>query len=194
MSLFKPAAALAAAAFSTLAFANAAEFTVRSGQNLQVPSFDTATDRFLIATDSFGFDDSLKFLNTDSNGIDDIANLIVLQDSDDDNDMNTVFNARSAARLIGAGTDVDRDGFFVYYNSALNINRLVYSSNLADGNASFQIIAAILDPTGQNAIAALPTFTDANFGQVPVPAAAVLFGGAMAGFGALRRKRAAQNA
>ncbi|MEM1379628.1 MAG: VPLPA-CTERM sorting domain-containing protein [Pseudomonadota bacterium] len=170
--------------------AHAAEFKVKSGTNLQVPGFDTSQDQFRIATDSFGFDQRLAFLNTEAGGVDDLANIIVLQDFDDDNDASTVFNARSAARLIGANTDEDRDGFFVYYNSALQINRLVYSTNLADGDASFQIIAAILNPTGADAIAALPTFGADNFSEVPVPAAALLFGGVAAGFGALRKKRA----
>lgn len=182
-------AAFAATTALAVGAAQAATFTVTSGQNAQVPSFDTAEDQFLIDTASFGFDESFVFLNSLATGVNDVANIIVLQDADDDNDPTTVFNARSAARLIGANTDEARGGFFIYFNSALNINRLVYSTDLSDGEAGFQIVAAILDPTGAAAIAALPGFSAANFdvAPVPLPGAAILFGSAIAA-GAFRRR------
>lgn len=94
------------------------------------------------------------------------ANVIVLQDSDDDGDPLTVFNAGSAANLIAEATDEEGAGFFVYFNSALNVNRLVYSEDLSDATADLQIVARFDDLTGDNAIAALQDFSVDDFAFV----------------------------
>ncbi len=130
----------------------------------QIADFSIAEDRFLLNAADFGVDGDLAFANAlaeDLAGSD--ANVIVLQDADDDNNPDTVFNARSAARLIGEQVEEDGAGFFVYFNSALNLNRLVHTANLADGEAGLTILNALTDLTGEDAIAALPTFTEANF-------------------------------
>ncbi len=130
----------------------------------QIDDFDIAEDVFQLNAGDFGVTGDLSFVNAlaadlPAGG----ANVIVLQDSDDDGDAGTVFNARSAARLIGEQVTEDGAGFFVYFNSALGVNRLVFSENLADGEAAFTVLAALNDLVGDDAINALPTFTSSNF-------------------------------
>jgi hypothetical protein len=111
-------------------------------------------------------------------------NVIVLQDSDNDSNPATAFNAGSAANLIAAGIDTPGAGFFVYFNSSLGLNRLVFSTNLSDPTADLKILARINTPSGLGAINALPSFSASNFQitTVPGPASAVLFlVGAVAG-------------
>ncbi len=130
----------------------------------QIADFSIAEDRFLLDPADFGVDDDLVFANAlaeDLTGSD--ANVIVLQDADDDNNPDTVFNARSAARLIAEQVEEAGEGFFLYFNSALDLNRLVYTPDLSDGEAAFTILNALTDVTGQDAIDALPAFTVDNF-------------------------------
>jgi len=91
------------------------------------------------------------------------ADVIVLRDADNDGNPATVFNAGAAATLIAAGVDTPGAGFFVYFNSALGVNRLVYSNDLSDATADLQIIARFTDTTGQAAIDALADYSAANF-------------------------------
>ena len=76
-------------------------------------------------------------------------------------------------------------------NSALNLRRLVYSTDLNDNNADLKILARILDPTGAAAISTLPNFTAENF-QVtttPEPSSFALIGlGLVLGSAALRQR------
>jgi RTX calcium-binding nonapeptide repeat (4 copies) len=91
------------------------------------------------------------------------VNFIVLQDSDNDANPATPFNAGSAANLIAAQIEEPGPGFFVYFNSDLNLNRLVYSEDLSDPTADLQVIARFTNETGDDAIAALSQFTAADF-------------------------------
>lgn len=130
----------------------------------QLDDFSIADDRIEITSADFGVAGSISFINAlaadlPSSGV----NFIVLQDSDDDSDTLTDFNARSAARLIGDQITTDGAGFFVYFNSVLGVNRLVFSENLADGEASLVVLAAFNSSTGNDAIAALSTFSVDNF-------------------------------
>ncbi len=130
----------------------------------QIRDFSVAEDRFVVDAADFGVADGLKFVNALAADLPDAGeNVIVLQDADDDGDPNTVFNARSAARLIGAQVSEAKPGFFVYFNSALNLNRLVYTPDLSDGEVPLTILNALTDVTGQDAINALPTFSKENF-------------------------------
>ncbi|MBC7927314.1 MAG: hypothetical protein H7039_16820, partial [Bryobacteraceae bacterium] len=77
-------------------------------------------------------------------------------------------------------TETDGAGFFMYFNSNLNLNRLVYSANLNDNTADLKILARIVSPSGQGAIDALPTFAEANFVATPEPTTAFMVLGASA--------------
>lgn len=145
--------------------------------------FVVLTDRFVFNTNAFPNVGQLSFVNTlasnlPGNGF----NVIVLQDSDNDNNLATPFNAGVAATLIANQLTGDAAGFFIYFNSALNLNRLVYSTNLNAADADLSILARISSPTGQGAINALPGFGAANFGtsDVPEPSTFVLSAAGMA--------------
>ncbi|MBA4081196.1 MAG: hypothetical protein C0496_08020, partial [Erythrobacter sp.] len=142
--------------------------TVNDGLNEDsITDFSFADDRFVLDNASFGVDGPLVFAALDANTAEPNAaagaNVIVLLNGDDDGDPATAFNARSAARQIDDLVDSDGAGFFVYFNSGLGVNRLVYSPNLNDGEAPLQIVARLTDLTGQDAIDALALFGEGNF-------------------------------
>ncbi|MBT9311139.1 beta strand repeat-containing protein [Leptothoe kymatousa] len=132
-----------------------------------ITDFDFARDRYQLNLASFDMAGAvLNFQSLDANAagasISDNANVIVLQNAND-NDPNTGFNAVAAADQIASLTDESRPGFFAYFNTALGVNRLVYSEDLSDANAGISILSRQTDLTGQDAIDALPNFTADNF-------------------------------
>ena len=170
---------------------------VVGGQAVILPEFDVEEDAFrflLSAFDEVG--PPLNFVNASADRLPASGvNTIVLQNADDDNDLSTVFNAGSAANLIAGSVTEDTGGFFVYFNSALDINRLVYSNDLSSTTSDLAILAAIESPTGQGAIDALPDFRNDNFAAlaenvapIPVPATLPLLGAALGGLGVLARR------
>lgn len=162
---------------------------VSSIGELFLGSFNVATDVFQFNNAGFGVQ-QLQFINTPSSSLPATGfNLVVLQDSDNDNDPLTAFNAGAAANVIADRITADGAGFFVYYNSSLMLNRLVYSTNLNVNTADLQILARINSPTGNAAIAALPSFVESNFQVVPEPSTGHLFAGASALLVALSRFR-----
>lgn len=185
-------AAIASAATASLAtvttfasdpFASSTALTTPGRQvvatnELFLPTFDTYSDVFAVDAAFFNFGPTISFGN-------DLAaqlpvsglNIIVLQDTDNDNNPATAFNAGAAANLIAARVTSPGAGLFVYWNSALNVNRLVYSTNLDDNTADLSVLARINSPTGAGAIEQLPQFSEANFQIVPAPGAAAMLAG-----------------
>ncbi|MCY7278782.1 MAG: PEP-CTERM sorting domain-containing protein [Phormidesmis sp. CAN_BIN44] len=146
------------------------------GNDLFIPNFSIAEDKFSFDPKTFKVGD-LSFFNglaaaLPSGG----SNAVVLQNSDNDNNSATPFGAGTAANLIAGAIDAPGAGFFVYFNSVLNLNRLVYSTDLGDPTADLKILARITNPTGQGAIATLPQFTKSNFEVVAVPEPSLLGG------------------
>jgi hypothetical protein len=146
-------------------------------------SFSTGADVFAFNLSVFGVS-SLPFANDvigsiPASGV----NVIVLETFDDDATTATAFGAGNAAKLIAAQLTTPEPGFFIYFNSALNLPRLVYSTDLSDNTADLKILARMTNLTGQSG--ALPSFTSANFTAVPEPssflmlvvASVVAFGG-----------------
>ena len=54
-------------------------------------------------------------------------------------------------------------GFFIYFNSNLGLNRLVYSTDLSSATADLKIVNRLTDRVGTEAITALGLFTAADF-------------------------------
>jgi PEP-CTERM motif len=162
--------------------------TIFGGVERQLPSFDIANDRFVLDGTVFGLGGGIQFTSGLVSALPDGGvNVVVLQSTDNDNNPATAFGAGTAASLIASAIDQDGAGFFIYHNSGLQVNRLVYSTNLNSATADLSVLARITSPTGALAIAALPTFTADNF-AVPEPGTWAL---ALLGLGgaALARRR-----
>lgn len=155
-------------------------------------SFNIAEDLFSFDPNAFGIDE-INFFN---GSIDDLptsgVNVVVLQTIDNDGNPATPFNAGSAANLIADRITVAGAGFFIYLNQGLGLNRLVYSTDLSDATADLKIVARMTNLTGQDAIDALPSFTEGNFdATVPEPATMSMLGGGLLllwGLGHRRRR------
>jgi hypothetical protein len=138
--------------------------------------FNPAVDVF--AFDSAFFDlGGLDFFNgvigsLPTSGIE----VVVLQTFDDDADAGTAFGAGSAANLIATQVTANGAGVFIYFNSGLDVARLVYSTNLNDNTADLKILARMTNLSGSAGRDALASFTAANFQTVatPVPEPATL--------------------
>lgn len=166
--------------------------TVFGGGERLLPSFNLSADSFVFVPTAFNFGNSLNLFSGLAGALPPSAglNVIVLQSTDNDNNPATAFNAGTAANLIADALQQDGAGFFVYHNSALGLNRLVYSSNLNSRTADLAILARIQSPTGLDAIAALPQFGSGNF-AVPEPASSGLALAGLALMAALSRRRPA---
>lgn len=144
--------------------------TVFGGSERQLPSFDVAHDSFVFDRTAFRLSGPLNFASSSAASLPALgAQVIVLQDTDNDANPATGFNAGTAANLIAGALTQDGAGFFIYSNSGLGVNRLVYSTNLNSNTADLAILARILSPTGADARAALPSFNAGNFAVSPVP-------------------------
>lgn len=143
--------------------------TIFGGVERQLPAFDIANDRFVLDGTVFALGGGIQFTSGLVSALPDGGvNVVVLQSTDNDNNPATPFGAGNAATLIASAIDQDGAGFFIYHNSGLQVNRLVYSTNLNSATADLSILARITSLSGAQAIAALPTFTADNF-AVPEP-------------------------
>lgn len=132
-----------------------------------VTDFDFHRDTYVFDGDDFDVGGHVSFVAVDATDphaeIPTGSNFIVLLNSDNDDDPTTPFLAGTAANQIADLVDEDGAGFFVYFNSNLQINRLVWSENLNDANADLKIVSRQTDLTGQDAIDALALFGEDNF-------------------------------
>ncbi|MBW4662147.1 MAG: hypothetical protein KME15_26125 [Drouetiella hepatica Uher 2000/2452] len=72
-------------------------------------------------------------------------------------------NAATAARAIANNPTITaKEGVFVYFNTTLGINRLVYSQDLANGG-NISILANLTNQSGESGIASLNNFTTSDF-------------------------------
>ncbi len=129
---------------------------------------------FSIATDVFAFDpivfgiDEIRFANdvVASLPTTDI-NVVVLQTLDNDANPLTPFGAGNAANLIAEQITWSGPGFFIYFNSGLDLPRFVYSTDLSDNIADLKVLARLTSLFSQPD--QLPNFTEDNFALTPVP-------------------------
>ncbi len=141
-------------------------------------SFSTASDVFAFDTGVFGIGDNLAFANDVVGSLPHDANVIVLRTFDNDGNPGTAFSAGAAADLIADQITQSAPGFFVYFNSGLDLARLVYSTDLSYSDSDLKILARLTNFEGQAGRDAMSTFTAANFDfvatPVPEPAGIVL--------------------
>ena len=159
--------------FDTDPFAGTTALTTPGRQIVGAPGTEIA----FTAADVIEFDSSVFDVNTISfaNGLAASlpttgVNFIVLQDT------GTPFAAGIAANLIAARVTSPGAGFFIYFNTNLDVARLVYSTDLNDQDADLAILARLTSFSGSAGFAALPTLTAANFAvaQVPEPSTVLL--------------------
>jgi serralysin len=123
--------------------------------------FDPAQDTFVLDRSDLGVDKHLDVANATvpdltaqgAAGAD--ADVVVVQGA--------IGNAGAAATAI-AGTGVaSGPGVFVYFNTTLLINRVVFSADLGDPAADISVLGNVRTLSGDPALAALPTFTEDTF-------------------------------
>ena len=131
-----------------------------------ITDFNFADDTYQINATDFDIvgDVNLVALDANANNATIFAgtNVVILLNNDNDDDPNTPFLAGTAANQIAELTEQDGAGLFVYFNSNLQLNRLVYSTNLNDASADLKILSRQTDLTGQDAIDALAEFSTDN--------------------------------
>lgn len=146
-------------------------------------SFDIASDIFSLAATVFNAGNTVLFVNDvaanlPASGV----NTIVLQNND------VPFAAGIAANLIAAQITSPGPGFFIYFNSGLDLPRLVYSTDLDDNTADLKILFRMTNLTGQAGRDLIPTFTASNFIITPVPSSMLLLGSGLLGLLGARKK------
>lgn len=134
-------------------------------------SFDISSDVFVFDPSFFAVGNEIHFANDlvenlPTSGL----NVIVLQTAP------IPFNAGLAADAIAAQVTSPGAGFFIYFNSGLDLPRLVFSTDLSDNTADLKVLARMTNLAGQPGRDALPTFTEANFAIVPEPSSLLMMG------------------
>jgi PEP-CTERM motif len=164
------------------------------GGELFIPDFDIANDVLAFNSSVFAVPSTLSFFSGEAAGIPASGtHFIVLRTFDFDGDPNNgiALNAGQAANLIAGAVGAPGAGFFIYFNSGLNLPRLVYSTNLDSAESDLKILARFTNLTGDDGRAALGRITAGNIAAVPEPASWAML---IAGFGlvgaAVRRRRA----
>jgi len=156
-------------------------------------NFSIATDVFSLDPTVFGTEGTVNFINAlapdiPAGGV----NIVVLETFDNDNNPLTPFGAGNAADLIANQITTPGAGFFIYFNQTLDLPRLVFSTDLSDGNADLKVLARMLNLNGQTGRDALPTFSASNFtmtSAVPEPSSLTMMAFGLIGVGCCVLKR-----
>jgi len=138
----------------------------------------------------------LNFANGEIGSIPSVGtNIAVLRTFDNDADPTTPFGAGNAATLLANQITSPGAGFFVYFNSGLDLARLVFSTDLSDASADLKVLARLTNFTGQTGRDLMANISSSNFSikeasAVPAPGALLLFSLGLGAISFLRRKRA----
>jgi hypothetical protein len=145
-------------------------FFNQTSDQVFLDNFDVATDVLALDIGAFGVSNIAFFNGLSSNVPASGVNTIVLQNDD------VPFAAGIAADLIAEQVTAPGPGFFIYFNSGLDLPRLVFVNDLSDPDSSFKILARFSDPdfAGAAGRAQLPNFTAANFAAIPEPGSLML--------------------
>jgi hypothetical protein len=144
--------------------------------------YDPDADEIVVDPGVFGIDNEIRLFNGFAALMPDMPfNFVILRtlDADGDSGNGVLLNAGLAADLIAGRLSTDGAGFFVYFNSGLNLPRLVYSTNLSDPTADLKILARFTNLVGDTD--SLENFRNVSVAVVPEPAAWALM---ILGFGA----------
>jgi hypothetical protein len=156
-------------------------------------TFSIAADVFSFQGSSFAFLANISFANGPIGSIPATGtNVAVLRTFDDDPDVDPPFNAGSAANLLAEQITTSGPGLFIYFNSGLDLARLVYSSDLSDNTADLKILARMTNLTGIAGQEAMAQFTSQNFafaGPIPEPETYALMMAGLAAVGVISRRR-----
>lgn len=163
--------------FNTDPFAGSTALTTPGrqivGNELFIPNFDIANDIISFDPVIFGLNRPLTFASgSAASFLGSAANFLVLQDIDADFDpSNGIFNnAATAANNIAASGINSGPGFFIYFNTGLNLNRLVFSTDLASPLADMKVLARFTNQVGLDGQQAREALSARNIAAVPEPA------------------------
>jgi hypothetical protein len=130
-------------------------------------TFSTATDVYAFDPTIFGVSQLSVVNDVIGNVPATGVNVVVLRTFDNDANPATPFGAGNAANLIADQITSAGPGFFIYFNSGLNLPRLVYSTDLNVNTADLKILARMPNFTGLSG--ELVSFTSSNFVLTPEP-------------------------
>lgn len=159
--------------------------------------FDPAVDDIAIDPAVFDVTPPILAFNGLAADLPNGFNLVVLRDLDADPvTPGDQMAAGLAANLIADAVTQDGAGFFFYFNSGLDLVRLVYSTNLSDNTADLKVLARFSNLSGATGAAAMSQIGPQVGAISPIPEPGV-WALMVAGFGlagtALRRRAAASN-
>ena len=163
-----------------------------------IPTINLATDVFAVNGALFGIPSpNVSFANSFASQLSGGQNVVVLEDLDAGGGRKASGNnlaAPTAADLIANTGKEAGPGLFVYFNSALNVSRLVFDTDLGSTTSDLKVLARFTGEVGQAGINDLPNFTAQNFAlstAVPEPGSAGLMLAGIAGLALVGyRKRA----
>ena len=168
--------------FSSDPFGGAADPNdgVRQVVNVQISlDFDPLTDKFLFGSALTGFS-TVSFASGLSGELPTSGvNAVVVLDQP--------ANAGSAHTAIANQLTDSGPGFFIYFNTGLNLPRLVYARDLGDPNSDIAILARMDNLEGN--FAAMESFSEANFAPTPEPSTMLLMSAGLATCVLARRRR-----